>query len=72
MYMKKSKISLYFKAIWLYSLFLWVYIAIENLVYPSLVYNSVFSRYIPIKTDLLGIMAFVLSFIFYILWNIYK
>jgi hypothetical protein len=59
-----------FRAVWLYLTALWVYIAVENLVYPALVYNTDFSYYIPIKTDLLGVLSFIFSFVFYILSRI--
>jgi uncharacterized membrane protein len=68
---RKEKISgVVLKAIWLYLTILWGYIAVENLFYPSAVYNTNFSAYIPIKTDLLGIISFALSFIFYIAWKL--
>jgi uncharacterized membrane protein len=60
------------KAIWVYSTIIWLYIAIENLVYPAEVYGSNFSLYIPIRTDLLGIISFAASFVFYILLHLYK
>lgn len=73
--MKKTHNTLYvsvFEGIWFYAFIVWLYIAIENLIYPSLVFNSNFSSYIPIKTNLLGIIAFVISFIFYVLWRFYR
>ncbi len=60
-----------FEAIWLYSTVIWVYIAIENLVYPYMVYSSDFSYYIPIKTDLLALISFVISFISFLFWRFY-
>ncbi|MGC8533815.1 MAG: hypothetical protein ACP5MV_04295 [Candidatus Parvarchaeum sp.] len=64
-------LKLLFEAIWLYSTAVWAYIAIENLIYPSMVYSSDFSYYIPIKTNLLALISFVISFLFYLLWRFY-
>jgi hypothetical protein len=68
---KKYRINLLFKALWMYSTLIWAYIAIENLVYPAVVYSSNFSYYIPIKTNFLGILAFCASFVFFILQKLY-
>ncbi len=72
--MKKTanrKILAVLKAAWLYSFLLWLYIAVENLVYPSMVYSTDFSYYVPVKTNLLGIISFALSFVFYFLLKLY-
>ena len=64
---RQDKRIVVFRALWLYSLIVWVYIAVENLIYPAAVYSSNFSYYIPVKTNLLGIIAFAASFVFYLL-----
>lgn len=69
---KINRNAVVLKAIWIYSTIIWLYIAIENLVYPAEVYGSNFSLYIPIKTDLLGIISFAVSFVFYILLHLHK
>ncbi|MCW1293837.1 MAG: hypothetical protein OH316_00735 [Candidatus Parvarchaeota archaeon] len=61
-----------FEGLWLYTLLTWVYIAIENLIYPAAVFNSVLSVYVPIKQNLLAIVSFILSFVFFILWRYYR
>jgi uncharacterized membrane protein len=68
---KDKRLTVILKALWIYFTLLWGYIAIENLIYPSMVYSSNFSYYIPIKTDLLGILAFCASFVFFILQKLY-
>ncbi len=73
--MKRSYNNFYvslFEGIWFYSFILWLYIAIENLIYPSMVYNSNFSYFIPIRSDLLAIIAFIVSFVFYVVWRMYR
>ncbi|MCL4398862.1 hypothetical protein M1137_03655 [Candidatus Parvarchaeota archaeon] len=65
---KKSTVIL--KALWIYFTLLWGYIAVENLVYPSVVYSTDFSAYVPIRADLLGIISFALSFVFYVVWKL--
>ncbi|MCL4419153.1 hypothetical protein M1146_03560 [Patescibacteria group bacterium] len=67
---KSRKLKVILKAIWIYFTLLWGYIAVENLVYPSAVYSTNFSVYIPIRTDLLGLVSFALSFVFYIAWKL--
>lgn len=61
-----------FEGLWFYTLLVWVYIAIENLVYPATVFNSVLSVYFPVKQNLLAISSFVLSFIFFVVWRYLK
>ncbi len=61
-----------FEGLWFYTLLVWVYIAIENLVYPAAVFNSVLSVYFPVKQNLLAISSFVLSFIFFVVWRYLK
>ncbi|MCL4396843.1 hypothetical protein M1494_00660 [Candidatus Parvarchaeota archaeon] len=70
--MKKrdKRLLVILKALWIYFTLLWAYIAVENLVYPAAVYSTNFSVYIPIRTDLLGLISFALSFIFYIVWKL--
>ncbi|MGC8516336.1 MAG: hypothetical protein ACP5MT_00345 [Candidatus Acidifodinimicrobium sp.] len=74
--MKNSKridlLSDVFEGLWLYTLLVWVYIAIENLVYPAAVFNSVLSVYFPVKQNLLAISSFVLSFVFFVVWRYLK
>jgi hypothetical protein len=61
-----------FEAVWLYSLIMWVYIAIENLLYPIAVLTQPLSVYIPIKQNLLAVTAFFVSFVSFLLWRYLK
>ena len=62
-------LSVLFEGLWLYTLLVWVYIAIENLMYPAAVFNSVLSVYFPVKQNLLAISSFILSFVFFVAWR---
>ncbi|MCL5016864.1 MAG: hypothetical protein M1441_01850 [Candidatus Parvarchaeota archaeon] len=65
------KLSTVFEALWIYLIFIWVYIGIENLLYPAAVANTNLSVYVPIPQNLLAVASFALSFVFFILWKTY-
>ncbi len=68
----KRTLAVLFKGIWLYSLLIWGYIAVENLFYPSAVATQALSIYIPIKQNLLAIWSFVVSLAAFILWSYFS
>ncbi|MCL5009616.1 MAG: hypothetical protein M1433_01380 [Candidatus Parvarchaeota archaeon] len=73
--MKKElsiKLQVLSEAIWVYTLIIWVYIAIENLFYPNAVLSEALSVYVPIKQNLLAVTSFFVSFVFFILWKYLK
>jgi hypothetical protein len=61
-----------FEALWLYFLLVWVYIAIENLLYPAQVATSNLAAYFPVPQNLLAVLSFALSFVFFFLWRYLK
>ncbi len=57
------------QAIWIYLLLVWAYISIENLIYPASVANSNLGVYFPVPQNLLVIVAFAGSFVFFVIWR---
>lgn len=70
--MKKKELRAVFEALFIYFLLIWVYIGIENLLYPAAVANTNLSVYVPIPQNLLAVVSFILSFVFFVLWKIYS
>ncbi|MCL4406846.1 MAG: hypothetical protein M1573_02440 [Candidatus Parvarchaeota archaeon] len=70
--MRKKELRAIFEGLFIYLLLIWVYIGIENLLYPAAVANTNLSVYVPIPQNLLAVVSFVLSFVFFVLWKIYS
>ena len=70
--MRKKELRAIFEGLFIYLLLTWVYIGIENLLYPAAVANTNLSVYVPIPQNLLAVVSFVLSFVFFVLWKIYS
>ncbi len=60
-----------FKALWIYFLIMWGYIAVTIWVYPSTQYLSL-SEYVPIPQNLLAVVSFAASFAFYFLFTYFS
>ncbi len=65
-------LTVLFEALWLYFLLVWGYIAVENLVYPTQVATTDLAVYFPVPQNLLVIVSFTASFVFFILWRYLK
>ena len=70
--MRKKELRAIFEGLFIYLLLIWVYIGIENLFYPAAVANTNLSVYVPIPQNLLAVVSFILSFVFFVLWKIYS
>ncbi len=70
--MRKKELRAIFEGLFIYLLLIWVYIGIENLLYPAAVANTNLSVYVPIPQNLLAVVSFILSFVFFVLWKIYS
>ena len=63
--------TIFFKALWIYSLILWGFIVVFFFAYPSQQYDQL-SIYVPIPQNLLAIVAFPVSFVSFIVWEYLK
>ena len=66
--MRKKFILPFLKGVWIYTLILWVYIVADMFVFPQYQYDAI-SRFIPIPQNLIGVIAFPLSFLAFIAWE---
>ena len=57
------------EALWIYLLLVWAYISVENLITPATVANDVFAVYFPVKQNILVLVSFALSFVFFVIWR---
>jgi hypothetical protein len=57
------------KGVWIYSLILWLYIVVDNLIYNFAHQYDPLSNYVPIPEDLLALLAFAASFLCYLGWD---
>ncbi len=69
---RRKLLTVLFEALWLYFLIAWAYIAIENFIYPVQVATTPLAEYFPVQQNLLVIIAFPVSFLFFILWRYFK
>ncbi len=65
-------LTVLFEGLWLYFLLVWVYIAAENLISPAQVSSTNLAVYFPVPQNLLVIVAFAASFLFFVLWRYLK
>jgi hypothetical protein len=56
------------RAVWVFSLIAWLYVAIDRWVNPQL-QKAAMSPYIPIPQDIVGIISFAVAFIAFALWG---
>ena len=68
----KRNLAIVSEAIWIWSLLVWGYISAENLVNPVAVATQPLAEYVPIKQNILVLAAFVVAFVFFILWRYLK
>ena len=59
------------KGVWIYTLLLWVYIVADMFVFPQYQFSGI-SRLIPVPQNLIGDMAFPISFFAFVLWEYLK
>ncbi len=69
---RRHLLSVLFEALWLYFLLIWVYIAVENLIFPNQVATTNLAVYFPVPQNLLVIVAFAASFVSFLLWRYIK
>ena len=60
------------ESLWLYFLLIWLYIAVENLIYPVRVATTNLAEYFPVPQNLLVLAAFAASFVSFIIWRYLK
>ena len=60
-----------FLGLWLYSLGLWGWIALNYYLFPAYQYGPL-SIYIPIPQNLIADFAFPVSFICFVIWNYFR
>lgn len=65
----KRELSILFQALCIWSLLLWGYISAENLVNPVAVATQPLAEYIPIRQNVLVLIAFAAAFVFFFLWR---
>ena len=59
-----------FKGLWVYSLLAWVYVVASVLDPVTTAYQTFpLSIYVPIPTNLVGVSAFVISWVSFVLWE---
>jgi hypothetical protein len=61
-------VAAFFLGLWIYSLILWGWVALNFYLMPNLQYDAL-SVYIPIKRDLVADIAFPVSFIGFVFWS---
>jgi hypothetical protein len=57
-----------FLGMWLYSLALWGWIALNYYLLPAYQYGPL-SIYVPVPQNLVADLAFPASFVFFVIWN---
>ena len=57
-----------FLGLWLYSLALWGWVAVNYYLLPQYQFSSL-SIYVAIPNDLVAVVAFPLSFVFFVIWD---
>lgn len=68
----KHLLAVLSEALWLYFLLTWLYIAIENLIYPVQVATTPLAAYFPVPQNLLVVVSFAASFVFFVIWRYLK
>jgi len=56
------------KGLWIYSLILWAYIAVDRFIFPQFQFDNL-SLYVPIPEDLIAVIAFPVSFLAFVAWE---
>ncbi len=56
------------KALWIYTLILWMYIVADMFVFPQYQYDPI-SRFVPIPQNLIAVTAFPVSFLAFAVWE---
>ena len=64
---KKFAVS-FFLGLWIYSFVLWLYIVAALFRFPPSQFEPL-SMYVPIRSDLLAVIAFPISFVSFVLWD---
>jgi hypothetical protein len=57
------------KGMWIFGLLFWLYLLADLFTHHFSDELKDVSFYIPIRTDLAAIVAFIVSFIFFVLWS---
>lgn len=58
------------KGLWIYGLILWAYVAATILDPITAPFQTApLSVYVPLPTDLVGVVAFIISFVAFVLWE---
>lgn len=65
--MKKSLVALT-KGVWIWGLFTWAYVVLNITLFPQAQFWDL-SVYVPIPTDLVGVLSFLVSFVAFVLWE---
>jgi hypothetical protein len=66
--MDKTKLLVAFlKGVWVWGLIAWLYVVSNVYLFPEYQFGPL-SIYVPIPTDLAGVVAFAVSFAAFVLW----
>ena len=65
----KKLVVPFLKGLWIYSLILWTYIVADMFVFPQYQYSAI-SRLVPIPQNLIAVVAFPISFLSFVLWEL--
>lgn len=58
----------FLKALWIWGLLTWLYVVADIHIFPEAQFWNL-SVYVPIPTNLVGIVAFIVSFVAFVLWT---
>ncbi len=64
----KRLAAAFFEGLWIYSLILWAWIAVNYYIYPEF-QTGPLTLYLPVPQNLVATIAFPVSFVSFVIWR---